>query len=798
MMRSLFAAVSGLRNHQFSLSVIGNNLANINTVGFKTGRALFQEMLSETIQGASRPAPDRAGSNPLQVGLGMSVASVNTSFSQGQLELTGNMLDMAIQGDGFFVTRNGDQRYYSRSGAFQFDGQGRLTTGQGLIVQGWLADPEGVINSGSTLGDVRLPFDEKSPARATTVVRIASNLDASAEALNTITETNALLATAQSTDTLQNLYNGSGTRLGIQTGDVLELRYAGTSEALVQSLSTSTGTAMDLQDGDQVTVSWGTGSGQFTYDSTMTLQDLADQVETVLATHEPGISVGVGTDGSLTFNNPAGGGGNALNVTVSAAGRSAFNSLIASIPVIDGTSTAKSDPTAVVVKLETGLHFTSMNDLAVAIQDGLRLGSSGASVAFQNGRFLYDNSSGTSNLTEVQLTRPGSSTTFAEAMGLENASLSIGNTVQSGVLLDTASDTDDLTNLYTLQGQSLGLANGDSFTFDGKVGDTALSQSTLFVGNTGNGSGADRQVQTLGGLLEELEDILELQTSGGVTLDNGAIVVEGRSGLTRELTGLAFSQSGNNTLASALGFTETQAATNVTHETSINVFDALGQSHLLTLVFTKDNDTPNRWTWAGSTDRGTITSGGSGVVTFNGDGSLESFSTDTGGLLQIDPATGASGPISIDFDAGTRGGVEGITGFARDSTTALVDQDGYRMGTLESISVGNDGVVMGAFTNGTSRALAQVGLASFKNPAGLLRSGGDGWTTSANSGEPVVRRPGATGDVGTISPGTLEMSNVDIAQEFTNMIVAQRGFQANARTITTSDEMLVELVNIKR
>jgi flagellar hook protein FlgE len=120
------------------------------------------------------------------------------------------------------------------------------------------------------------------------------------------------------------------------------------------------------------------------------------------------------------------------------------------------------------------------------------------------------------------------------------------------------------------------------------------------------------------------------------------------------------------------------------------------------------------------------------------------------------------------------------------------------MGTLESVSVDAEGVVTGVFTNGTSRALAQVALASFKNPGGLLREGGDGWMVSANSGEPVIRRPGTSGDVGTISPGTLEMSNVDIAQEFTNMIVAQRGFQANARTISTSDEMLVDLVNIKR
>ncbi len=798
MMRSLFAAVSGLRNHQFSLSVIGNNLANLNTIGFKSGRALFQEMLSETVRGASRPTEDRAGTNPLQVGLGMTVAAVDTQFGQGQLQLTGNMMDMAIQGKGFFVMRNGDQNFYGRAGAFQFDGQGRLTTGQGLIVQGWSADPTGAIGSGSTLGDVRLPFDEKSPAQATTTIRLASNLDASAEALNTITQTNPLLAMAQATDALSNLFDSSGTILGIQDGDLIELRYAGTAETLVTNLSAASGSPLDLVDGDSVVVSWGTGSGQFAFADTMTLQDLAAQIETVLATQEPGVTVGVNSDGSLSFSNPSGGGGNDLSVTVSAAGRDAFNSLVTSVPVIDGTSTARSETTHVVVRLENGVQFTTMNDLAAALQDGLQLGSSGASVVFQNGQVLYDNSAGTSDLNDVQISRPGATATFAEAMGLQGATLAIGDTLQSGLLLDRASEGDDLTNLYTTQGTSLGLQSGDVVSFGAFVGGTPISPATLFVGNTGDGSGADRQVQTLGGLMDELEDILDLRTAGGVSLEDGAIVIEGRSGLSREISEVNFSEAGNSALSGALGFNQTQAATDVTHEASIHVFDSLGHSHELTLQFTKDNDTPNRWTWQASTDAGIVMGGGTGFVTFNGDGSLESFGTDDGGPLQIDPSTGANGPISIDFDPGTLGAIDGITGFARSSTTAIVDQDGHTMGTLESVAVDADGVVTGVFTNGTSRALAQVALASFKNPGGLLREGGDGWMVSANSGEPVIRRPGTSGDVGTISPGTLEMSNVDIAQEFTNMIVAQRGFQANARTISTSDEMLVDLVNIKR
>lgn len=804
MMRSLFAAVSGLRNHQLSLSVIGNNIANINTVGFKGGRALFKEMLSETLQGASRPTADSAGTNPLQVGLGMSVASVTSSFSQGQLQLTGNQMDMAVQGDGFFVLQNGARRYYSRAGAFGFDGEGRLTAGQGLLVQGWLANPNGQVGSGSALENITLPFGQTAPAQATSSVRLASNLDAAATALSTITQSNSLRATAQSTDQLQDLFNSSGQSLGFQDGDTIRISFAGTADTLVTNLMTESGAALDLQDGDSINITDGTGSTAITFSSAWTMGDLAGQIQTALNTGigtETDIAVSVNPDGSLAFSNPAGGNNVDLTVSVSAAGRPVFNSLTASVPVINGTSTARSAGTVVEREITSGTDFNNLNELAVAVQNVMRLGSYTATVAFTNGRFAYDNSSvgaGQNDLIDVRISRPGVSTFFADAMGLNGSDLTAGSTANSDLLLDTADASDELANLYNSQGTSLGLQTGDVFTFGASVGGTPISQATLSVVNTGDGAGTDRSVQTLGGLVSELEDILDLRTTGGVELVDGAVQITGRSGLSGEITDIAFNELNNANLAASLGFTETQAATDVTHEASIRVFDSLGSSQLLSILFTKDNDTDNRWTWELQTEAGQINSGATGSVTFNGDGTLDRFVTDDGQPVRIDPATGANGPLVIDLNAGTRNGVDGLTGFARDSSAAMVGQDGYGMGTLESISVGADGTIQGVFTNGTSRALAQIALASFNNPTGLERDGGEGWMETSNSGDAVIRRPGTASEVGMISSGSLEMSNVDIAQEFTNMIVAQRGFQANARTITTSDEMLQELVNLKR
>lgn len=183
MMRSLFAGVSGLRNHQIRMDVIGNNIANVNTVGYKASRVTFEEGFAQLLQGASRPPGDdfsvSGGVNPVQVGLGMNVSSIDLLFSQGSLEATGNTTDLAIQGDAFFVVSNGQQNFYTRSGNFQLDANGRLVSStNGFVVQGRLAH-NGVLSD--RVGDITLPFGQKSAARATTSAMIGGNLNAEAQ-----------------------------------------------------------------------------------------------------------------------------------------------------------------------------------------------------------------------------------------------------------------------------------------------------------------------------------------------------------------------------------------------------------------------------------------------------------------------------------------------------------------------------------------------------------------------------------------------------------------------------------------
>lgn len=181
MMRSLYSGVSGLQNHQVRMDTVGNNISNVNTTGFKRGRVNFQDLISQMRQGPAEPNERVGGVNPQQVGLGMQVATIDTIHSQGSLQTTGVKSDMAIQGEGFFMMRAGDENFYSRAGAFGVDSAGMLVNpANGMRVQGWNAetiDGETFINTSASVEDLSIPVGSKDPAQATSEVFLASNLN---------------------------------------------------------------------------------------------------------------------------------------------------------------------------------------------------------------------------------------------------------------------------------------------------------------------------------------------------------------------------------------------------------------------------------------------------------------------------------------------------------------------------------------------------------------------------------------------------------------------------------------------
>ncbi|MBE0010811.1 MULTISPECIES: flagellar hook protein FlgE [unclassified Arthrobacter] len=237
----------------------------------------------------------------------------------------------------------------------------------------------------------------------------------------------------------------------------------------------------------------------------------------------------------------------------------------------------------------------------------------------------------------------------------------------------------------------------------------------------------------------------------------------------------AISAPVRTTTASATGNLPSDAVDGTEVVQDVSVFNAAGEERTLSLTFTKNGDA---WNVVGQ-DEGEagVPATGNGTLTFDANGNVTG-----GGALQV-------GGITVDLAA--------VTGVAELSTISLAEQNGRSAGTLESFSLAPDGTLIGSFTNGGREPLGRIALANFVNPGGLEKAGGSSYRATVNSGEPAVGAPGADG-LGEVAGGMLEMSNVDLSQEFTNLIVAQRGFQANARIITTSDEVLQELSNLKR
>ena len=181
MMRSLYSGVSGLQNHQTRMDVIGNNISNVNTNGFKRGRVTFQDMISQQMSGAAKPTEELGGVNPKEVGLGMTVAAIDNIFTQGNLQSTGVSTDLAIKGNGFFILKDGQESFYTRNGAFSLDSNGTLVNpANGMRVQGWMAEEingKMEVSTAATPEDLIIPVGSKDPARATTNVKYACNLN---------------------------------------------------------------------------------------------------------------------------------------------------------------------------------------------------------------------------------------------------------------------------------------------------------------------------------------------------------------------------------------------------------------------------------------------------------------------------------------------------------------------------------------------------------------------------------------------------------------------------------------------
>lgn len=375
-----------------------------------------------------------------------------------------------------------------------------------------------------------------------------------------------------------------------------------------------------------------------------------------------------------------------------------------------------------------------------------------------------------------------------------NNQLGMGVTVQSvqkimteGSLSNTGVSTDlaiDGNGFFVVKGNHSGV-NSSFYTRDGQF---TIDKSGFFVNQEG------LRVQ---GYTADATGAITSSTPGDLAIGNAT------SAPLATTTVTARANLAADAVTPAAAFSATNAAATSNFSTSVTVYDSLGASHQVDVYFRKTG--AGTWDYHALTDGSGVTGGTAGTPTEIATGTL---TFDTQGRLTAQTGTstfnpiGAVTPQALTFNFGTPTGsggtgLDGITQFTAPSATSFLNQDGYSSGSLSSVNIDSKGEVVGAFSNGQTRVLGQVELAGFKSPDQLNRTSGNLFTETPASGPPTVGAPG-TADRGSIVAGSLEQSNVDLSSEFIRMIAAQRQFQANAKTLTTADSLLQELMNIKR
>lgn len=390
------------------------------------------------------------------------------------------------------------------------------------------------------------------------------------------------------------------------------------------------------------------------------------------------------------------------------------------------------------------------------------------------------------NLANINSTAfKGSKSFFAELVGSGADTATNGNPVQVGL----GSTSVGVSPIYT-QGSILST---------GRSSDVAISGNGFLVVSTGDGIGYTRA-----GNLTFTKDG-ELLTGDGFKLMGYPAVngqVDPAAGLQAIYVPKGSSQPPQATTRISVGANlDSREADGNTFSTSVQVYDSLGTSHVVSLTYTKTGN--GAWDWVASvpaTDTGGAatdppTQIGNGSLTFDSDGLLTGPATDP--TLAITGLANGASNITLTYALRDANGSPLLTNYSSPSAVSSSTQDGFAASVLREISFGSDGTVTGIYESGQVRPLAQVVLATFANNEGLLKFKGSTFVNSVSSGEPSVGTAG-TGGRGTLTGGALELSNVDIAQEFTNIIVAQRGYQANSRVITVTDELYQEAINMKR
>ncbi|HEH5186656.1 TPA: flagellar hook protein FlgE [Campylobacter jejuni] len=857
MMRSLWSGVSGLQAHQVAMDVEGNNISNVNTTGFKYSRADFGTMFSQTVKIATAPTDGRGGSNPLQIGLGVSVSSTTRIHSQGSVQTTDKNTDVAINGDGFFMVSDdgGLTNYLTRSGDFKLDAYGNFVNNAGFVVQGWNINWDTQnIDSSRTPQNIFIDPGMHIPAAKSTEVAIKANLNSG---LNIGTASRPLYSLDsvhgfnQKTGETKDENDTGTTQFYTTSKNAVEVTEKGVDAG---SLFNANGQGLNLRDGQGIWVSY---------------------ADAKYSTNQLGVNA---FDPNLHQTQTAafwGNGNQKTRLDIVINGVTIQNDTIGSIDeaiAYINTFTAPTDArqgTGVrAVKNADGSGIDFVNDNADGTTDNMKninLVVNATNTAGEAWTATWDAATNTFNqYTQIRQNNASLWTATGGQAGTAN-NLTGGRSAQiiTAHKYIYSSSPQTLPPMYNPDGGFAYIpgtqGGGGGPTWNGT--DTATIGSQNYYNAVMNGSLLNTNIRTFH-TTEDLRELLQRDARYGVDYDgsgtfaaadvneNVKVVVNssGAFSLTNVnetsnsptlVTGgqgpLTFGPHNMNFNITAYTDERGTVSTNdaftkifkgldgsfpagnqvkqsellklSAFSAGLEIYDSLGSKHTLEVQFVKQSTTQdggNEWQMIirvpEPAEINTTGEGPNNIIVgtarFNNDGSLSNYNPRT---INFSPNNGAAPNQQIKLSFGTSGSNDGLVSSNSASTLTGQATDGYTSGNLkpDAIRVDDKGNILGEFTNGKTFAVAKIAMASVANNSGLEEIGGNLFKVTANSGNIVVGEAG-TGGRGEMKTSALEMSNVDLSRSLTELIIIQRGYQANSKTISTSDQMLQTLIQLKQ
>ncbi|EAK3006933.1 flagellar hook protein FlgE [Campylobacter coli] len=852
MMRSLWSGVSGLQAHQVAMDVEGNNISNVNTTGFKYSRADFGTMFSQTVKIATAPTDGRGGSNPLQIGLGVSVSSTTRIHSQGSVQTTDKNTDVAINGDGFFMVSDdgGLTRYLTRSGDFKLDAYGNFVNNAGFVVQGWNINWDNqTIDSSRSPQNIFIDPGMHIPAAKSTEVAIKANLNSG---LNIGTSSRNLYAL----DSVHGWNNK--TQRPEDENDTGTTQFYTTSKNAVEvtekgvdagSLFNANGQGLNLREGQGIWVSYADAkfttdraNGANVFDPNLTV---AQQNNVIFwGNKDISVTLDINLNGVRIQND---------NIRSLDEAIAYINTFTAPTDTRDGTGVKA-------VKKADGSGIEFVNDNADGTTDNMKnidLTVNVGNSAGERNIINYDANTGVFSPQGGNLTTAQNDTDWiagaAQAGQPQNVKVVTAHkyiyssnpvTIPPMINPDGGpafqpnngnKPTDPASANYwdAIQGS---LKNTTERTFRTTEDLRELLQRDARYGVDYNGSGIiDNATPTF-----DANDIN--QAVKVVVTENGNFAISnanetstipanagaGANAATTDPKNMSFNitaySNKQGTVSTNDAFTkifkafdgplvignqikESEQLKLSAFSAGLEIYDSLGSKHTLEVQFVKQSTTQdggNEWQMIirvpEPAEINTTGEGPTNIIVgtarFNNDGSLASYTPRT---INFSPNNGAAPNQQIKLSFGTSGSNDGLVSSNSASTLTGQATDGYTSGNLkpDAIRVDDKGNILGEFTNGKTFAVAKIAMASVANNSGLEEIGGNLFKVTANSGNIVVGEAG-TGGRGEMKTAALEMSNVDLSRSLTELIIIQRGYQANSKTISTSDQMLQTLIQLKQ